>query len=155
MSQRAWTYTDASLQYTIIHKIFETDSSFHVKQRTVGKVQVLFFCRFLLLLAKFSFREEDWALGSNCMIFLICPNFLRSTLRFNCGDRKIFSTIKKFENIMNMTVHRSSVSKILFYNYRLDSYFHKLQLNWSCLRHVKDYLAKYFNQRKIRATSSI
>ena len=39
---------------TIIHKIFETNSSFHVKQRTTVKVQILFF-RFLLALKNFSF----------------------------------------------------------------------------------------------------
>ena len=39
---------------TIIHKIFETNSSFHVKQRYMGKVQLLFFKRFLLVLTKFS-----------------------------------------------------------------------------------------------------
>ena len=38
----------------IIHKIFETNSSFHVKQRSMGKVQLLFFKRFLLVLTKFS-----------------------------------------------------------------------------------------------------
>ena len=54
---------------TTIHKIFETNSSFHVKQRTTGKVQFLFFSRFLLVLTKFSFWEEDWALGYNSMKF--------------------------------------------------------------------------------------
>ena len=43
----------------IIHKIFETNSSFHVKQRTTGKVQLLFFRRFCLVLIKFLFQEED------------------------------------------------------------------------------------------------
>ena len=40
-------------------KIFETDSSFQVKWRTMEKVQYLFFRRSLLVLAKFLFREED------------------------------------------------------------------------------------------------
>ena len=44
---------------TIIHKIFKGNSSFHVKIRTTGKVQFLFFRRFLLVLTKFSFREKD------------------------------------------------------------------------------------------------
>ena len=44
---------------TIIHKIFETNSSFHLKYSTTGKVQFLFFRRFLLVLTKFSFRVED------------------------------------------------------------------------------------------------
>ena len=54
---------------TAIHKIFETNSSFHVKQRTTGKVQFLFFSSFLLVLTKFSFWEEDWALDYNSMTF--------------------------------------------------------------------------------------
>ena len=36
--------------FTIIRKIFKTNSSFHVKLRTTGKVQFLFFRRFLLVL---------------------------------------------------------------------------------------------------------
>ena len=51
----------------IILKIFETNSSFHVKQRTTAKIQFLSFGRFLLVLTKFSFREK--ALGNNCMKF--------------------------------------------------------------------------------------
>ena len=46
---------DSRLQgATIIHKILETNSSFGVKQRTMGTVQVLFLRRFLLALTKFS-----------------------------------------------------------------------------------------------------
>ena len=48
-----------SLRPKIIHKIFETNYSFHVKQRATAKVQFLFFGRFLLVLTKFSFWEED------------------------------------------------------------------------------------------------
>ena len=59
---------------TIIHKIFETNSSFHVKQRTTGTVQFLFFSSFLLLLTKFLFWEEDWALGYNSMKFRHFPD---------------------------------------------------------------------------------
>ena len=62
---------------TIIHKIFETNSSFHVKKRTTGKVPVLFFRKFLLILTKFLFREEDWALGNYSIkfdIFLMFSN---------------------------------------------------------------------------------
>ena len=47
------------LKSTIIPKIFEIKSSFHVKRRTTGKVHFLFFRRFLIVLTKFSFREED------------------------------------------------------------------------------------------------
>ena len=40
-----------------IHQIFETSSSFHVKQCTTGKVQFLLFRRFLLEPTKFSFLK--------------------------------------------------------------------------------------------------
>ena len=43
---------------TIIYKIFGRNSSFHMKQGTTGKV-----------LIKFSFWEEDWALGYISMTF--------------------------------------------------------------------------------------
>ena len=52
---------------TTIHRTFEINASFHLKQRTTGKVQFLFFGSFLLVLTKFSFWEEDWALGYNSM----------------------------------------------------------------------------------------
>ena len=44
---------------TIIHKVFEINSSFHVKQDTMGRVQFLFFRRFLLVLVKILIREGD------------------------------------------------------------------------------------------------
>ena len=44
---------------TIINKIFETNSRFHVQWHTTGKIQFLFFRRFFLLPAKFSIRGED------------------------------------------------------------------------------------------------
>ena len=40
------------IESTIIHKIFETNSSFHVKQHTNEKVLFVFFKRFLLILTK-------------------------------------------------------------------------------------------------------
>ena len=43
----------------------KTLSSYRVKYRSTGKVQYLFFRRFLRLLTKFSFQREDWALGTN------------------------------------------------------------------------------------------
>ena len=58
-----------SIIATTIHKIFETNSSFHVKQGTTGKVQFLFLSSFLLVLTKFLFWEEDWALVYNSMKF--------------------------------------------------------------------------------------
>ena len=54
---------------TISHKIFETDPSFHVKQRPTGKVQFLFFRSAWLVLNKFSFWYEDWALVYNSSKF--------------------------------------------------------------------------------------
>ena len=56
-------------------KIFETNPSFDVKQRTMGKVQFLFFKSHLLVLTTFSFWEKDWA---NFEISLISLNFLKS-----------------------------------------------------------------------------
>ena len=44
---------------TTIRKIFETNSSFHMKQCTARKAQFLFFSSFLPVLTKFSFWEED------------------------------------------------------------------------------------------------
>ena len=91
----------------------------------MGKVQLLFFRRFLLVLTKFSFREKDCALNLQRLeIFLIFPNFLKSlsflkflscsatreatrtykfiTFSFTCSKRKVCSTIKNAQNIVNM-----------------------------------------------------
>ena len=54
-----WDRGKNPLPETIIHKIFETNTSLHVKWRTTGKVYFLLFKRFLLLLTKSSFWEED------------------------------------------------------------------------------------------------
>ena len=54
---------------TIIHKIFETNSSFLVKQCTTGKVKYVFQDFFLVVLTKFEFWEEDWTLGQNSVKF--------------------------------------------------------------------------------------
>ena len=43
---------------TVMRTIFAPDSSFHVKWRTTGKVQFLFFRRFLLVLTKFLFGRR-------------------------------------------------------------------------------------------------
>ena len=62
--------------------------------RNTGKVQFLFFRRFLLVLTKFSFREEDSALGLKSQ--LLCTSLLLIiTLRFTYNESKICSTIKK------------------------------------------------------------
>ena len=65
---------------TKIHKIFETSSSFHVKQCTTGKVPFLLFRRLLLVLKKFHLErrtEYQTIILSSFEIFLIIPNFLR------------------------------------------------------------------------------
>ena len=59
---------------TIIHQIHglylvEANSSFYGKWRTTGRVQFLFFRGFLLVLAEYSCRWGDWALGNNSMKF--------------------------------------------------------------------------------------
>ena len=54
-----------------------------LKQRPKGKVQILFFKNFLLVLTRFSFWEEDWALGYNSMKFLNISKFLK-ILVLNC-----------------------------------------------------------------------
>ena len=95
----------------------------HVKQRTTGKVQFLVSSTFLLVLTKFSFWEEDLALGYTSITFwhflnifwfaktLSLKSFGNSyipclwliiTLRFTCGEREIYSTIKMSQNIMRM-----------------------------------------------------
>ena len=56
----------------MIHKILETNSSFHVKQCTTGKVKFLFFKTFLLILRKLLFSQEDAALGYYFMKFRLC-----------------------------------------------------------------------------------
>ena len=54
---------------TTMGKIFEKNSSFHVKERTTGKVQFAFSISLLLVLLKFSFWEKDWELSYNSMKF--------------------------------------------------------------------------------------
>ena len=58
-----------SVMATIIHKIFETNSRFHVKKRAMEKAFFVFFRSFLLVLTKFSFWQEDWALAYHSMTF--------------------------------------------------------------------------------------
>ena len=54
---------------TIMNKISETNSSFHVKWNTAGKVQFLFFRSFQLTWTKLSFWQKNWVLGYNFMKF--------------------------------------------------------------------------------------
>ena len=59
---------------TISYKIFETYSSFHEKQGTTGKVELLFFGTFSPVQAKFLFWLGGWALGYHSMKFRYFPN---------------------------------------------------------------------------------
>ena len=63
-----------NIKTTIIHRIFQSNSSFHMKWYTTGKVYSRFFKRFLLVLTKFSFWQGDWALGYHSMRFLHFPD---------------------------------------------------------------------------------
>ena len=56
---------------TIIHKIFETSCSFHVKQRTTGKSLVSIFQELFAgaYCQNFHFWQEKWALGYHSMKF--------------------------------------------------------------------------------------
>ena len=57
---------------TFIHKIFKTNSSFHVKYRTARKVSV--FQEFFDILNKISFWQENWALEYHSMKFRHFPD---------------------------------------------------------------------------------
>ena len=59
---------------TTIHKIFETNSSFHVKYCTTEKFNFCFSKSFLVVLTKFSFWQEDWALGYHSIRFRLFPD---------------------------------------------------------------------------------
>ena len=113
-------YTHVNLSYIttfysiIIHKMFQTNPSFHVKQHTTEKVQFLFFRRFLLELTKFSFCKEDYILGNNSIKFCDFIDFfyffkssdvwqlvwqlVYTSLTLIITPSKRYSTIKKFPN---------------------------------------------------------
>ena len=57
-----FSFQHAIIQPAIMDKIFETNSSFHLKQRTTGKAQFLFFRSFLLVSKNILFSEGDRAL---------------------------------------------------------------------------------------------
>ena len=67
--QMSWMINNIIIQTTSTDKIFEKISSYPVKYRTTGKVQILFSRSLLLVLTKLSFWEEDWALGYTSMKF--------------------------------------------------------------------------------------
>ena len=54
---------------TIIHKVSETISDFHMTQRTTGKVKFLFSKSFFAVLTKFIFWQAEWALGYHSVKF--------------------------------------------------------------------------------------
>ena len=71
------------------NKISETNCSFRVKQHTTGKVLLLFFRTFMLVLTGFSFWRGEWALGIILWVFfLIFPDFLRSYLLSRLATRE-------------------------------------------------------------------
>ena len=59
---------------TVINRVFKTNSSFHVKQHSAGKVKFLLFKGFLLVQTKFSFWQGEWALGYRSMEFSNFPD---------------------------------------------------------------------------------
>ena len=122
-----------------------------------GSISV--FQGFLLVLAIFSFQGEDWAQAVVLWghdFFLVYPSFLNCTsfgnswsnslvyvsllpvimLLFTCGERKICSSIKKSQNIINMIVNltmssikTNSIEKIVIIkyiviNFRISTYQH-------------------------------
>ena len=75
-----------------LHKIFETDSSFHVKWCTGARVYFLFFKRIMQTLAEFSFCQGAgeyaiilWGLDA----FLALPNLLRYQVLRRSATREI------------------------------------------------------------------
>ena len=58
----------------ITDKISEINCSFHVKQRTAGKVCFLFFERFPLVLTKLSFWQGHWVPGYHSLQFGQSPD---------------------------------------------------------------------------------
>ena len=59
---------------TISHRISETNSNFHVKWRITERVIMLLCGTSLLVLAKFSFWQGEWALGYHFLEFRQFPN---------------------------------------------------------------------------------
>ena len=54
---------------TVMDTVFQTNFKFHVKQHTTRKAEFLSLGNVLLLLTKFSFWKEDWAIGYNSIKF--------------------------------------------------------------------------------------
>ena len=112
----------ATLWCTDILLIFETNSSFHVKRRILGKVQFLFFRRFLL--TKFSFEEEDWALAMvlwSFAVFVIFRNFLRSWVFSRLTTREVTRTYQFITN--NHASFHLRWKENLLYNQKTSKYY--------------------------------
>ena len=71
LKQKRWRL---SKTITIPDKMCETNSSFHVKYRTTGKVKFPFSRSFVLVLTKFSFWKEGGTLCYNLMQFRYFPD---------------------------------------------------------------------------------
>ena len=69
---------------TFIHRVFEINSNFLVKQRTTGKIHVLFFKIFLPVLTKFSFWLKLFGRP-----YIPCSQVIIAH-HFNCGEKKIW-----------------------------------------------------------------
>ena len=59
---------------TISCKMFETNSSFHLTQRTKEKVEFLFLKSFVAELTKYFSWQDDWTLGYDSMKFRHFPD---------------------------------------------------------------------------------
>ena len=122
------------LVWSCVKKLRVTKIVKQIKFEDVLKVQFLFFSSFLLILTKFSFWEEGWTLRCNSMKYQNFPDILEFleilsfksfgnswgisyipsllliiTLLFTCGEKKICSSIKMSQNIMNINSRRNKL----------------------------------------------
>ena len=88
---------------TFIRKMFKTNSSFYVNYRFTRQVRFLLFRRLLLVLTK-SFILGYFLIFSYFLVSLFYSLLVMIALYFTCDERKICSTMKKSQNIMNMIV---------------------------------------------------
>ena len=116
-------------------KVFDTSSGEMVHYDRV-QVQFLLYRKLLLVLTKCSFWEEEWVLVYNPMKFYDFPDIytflkslrlksfsnsyipcllLRIRLYFTCGIKKIWSNIKKSQNIMTMILVEKNKHSLLLY----------------------------------------
>ena len=87
--------TNKKFPETISHKISEGNPSFHVKQRTIGEVEFVFFKSFLLVLTKLSFWQGDQELGYHSMkFFIIIINLCKVDAKKITSSKFITAVIK-------------------------------------------------------------